>query len=116
MPSFLRLISNGLNDPEHPNFGGWGGRYELHLPEFEDSNTGMFKRENWPKDEPETRAIWTNVLGRVALLNSWLLKLRVAESNPETGNVPRPRRSRDCFWSRLASRSWTGRWPSRVLL
>lgn len=59
-PSFLSLISNGLNDPEHPNFGGWGGRYELYLPEFEDSNTGMFKRENWPEDEPETRAIWTN--------------------------------------------------------
>ena len=59
-PSFLNFISNGLNDPEHPNYGGWGGRYEYYLPEFEDSNTGMFKRENWPKDEPETRAIWTN--------------------------------------------------------
>ena len=59
-PSFLNLIDNGLNNPEHPNFGGWGGRYELYLPEFQDSNTGRFKRENWPKDEPETRAIWTN--------------------------------------------------------
>ena len=59
-PSFLNLINNGLNDPEHPNFGGWGGRYEFYLPGFEDSNTGMFKRENWPKDEPETRPIWTN--------------------------------------------------------
>lgn len=59
-PSFLNLISNGLNDPEHPNFGGWGGRYEFYLPEFRDSNTGRFKRENWPADEPETRAIWTN--------------------------------------------------------
>jgi len=59
-PSFLNLIMNGLNDPEHPNYGGWGGRYEFYLPEFEDSNTGMFKRDNWPKDEPETRAIWTN--------------------------------------------------------
>jgi hypothetical protein len=59
-PAFLNLINNGLNDAEHPNFGGWGGRYELYLPDFEDSNTGMFKRENWPKDEPETRPIWTN--------------------------------------------------------
>jgi len=59
-PSFLSLITNGLNDPEHPDYGGWGGRYELYLPQFEDSNTGMFKRENWPKDEPETRPIWTN--------------------------------------------------------
>lgn len=59
-PAFLNLINNGLNDPEHPDFGGWGGRYELYLPSFEDSNTGRFKRANWPKDEPETRPVWTN--------------------------------------------------------
>jgi hypothetical protein len=59
-PAFLSLINNGLNDPEHPNFGGWGGRYELYKPEFQDSNTGPFKRKDWPADEPETRPIWTN--------------------------------------------------------
>lgn len=59
-PAFLNLINNGLNDPEHPNYGGWGGRYEHYLPEFEDSNQGAFRRENWPQDEPETRPIWTN--------------------------------------------------------
>jgi hypothetical protein len=26
-PSFLGLIPNGLNEPEHPEWGGWGGRY-----------------------------------------------------------------------------------------
>jgi Protein of unknown function (DUF1593) len=26
-PSFLSLISNGLNFPERPDWGGWGGRY-----------------------------------------------------------------------------------------
>jgi len=59
-PAFLNLINNGLNDSEHPNYGGWGGRYEYYLPEFKDSNTGRFQRTNWPKDEPETRKIWTN--------------------------------------------------------
>ncbi|AYB33530.1 DUF1593 domain-containing protein [Chryseolinea soli] len=59
-PAFLNLIDNGLSDPEHPNFGGWGGRYEYYLPAFTDSNVGPFKRANWPKDEPETRPIWTN--------------------------------------------------------
>lgn len=59
-PSFLNLINNGLSNPEQPNFGGWGGRYELYLPEFRDSNAGPFRREGWPKDEPETRPIWTN--------------------------------------------------------
>ncbi len=59
-PSFLNLIQNGLSDPEHPDYGGWGGRYRFYLPEFRNSNTGMFKRENWPEDAPETRPIWTN--------------------------------------------------------
>jgi hypothetical protein len=31
-PSFLGLINNGLNVPERPDFGGWGGRYELYTP------------------------------------------------------------------------------------
>jgi len=59
-PAYLSLISNGLNDAEHPDFGGWGGRYAYYLPAFRDSNSGGFVRPNWPKDEPETRAIWTN--------------------------------------------------------
>lgn len=32
-PSWLFLIPNGLNDPEHPDQGGWDGRYELSRPE-----------------------------------------------------------------------------------
>lgn len=28
-PSFLGLLPNGLNAPEHPEWGGWGGRYML---------------------------------------------------------------------------------------
>lgn len=59
-PAYLGLIENGLNNANHPNIGGWGGRYELYVPKFRDSNSGGFRRENWPKDEPETRAIWTN--------------------------------------------------------
>jgi hypothetical protein len=31
-PSFLGLINNGLNEPERPDWGGWGGRYELYTP------------------------------------------------------------------------------------
>ena len=31
-PSFLNLIDNGLSDPEHPDWGGWGGRYEFYTP------------------------------------------------------------------------------------
>jgi hypothetical protein len=40
-PSFLGLIPNGLQTGEHPNWGGWGGRYILRTP------------------YGETRPIWT---------------------------------------------------------
>lgn len=40
-PSFLALIPNGLQAAEHPNWGGWGGRYLLRQP------------------YGETRPIWT---------------------------------------------------------
>ena len=59
-PSFLNLIGNGLSNPERPDYGGWGGRYAYYVPEFRNSNIGRFERQNWPKDEPETHAIWTN--------------------------------------------------------
>lgn len=53
-PSFLNLIDNGLSVPEHPDWGGWGGRYELYTP----------KMEKWFL-EPETRPIWTDVQDEV---------------------------------------------------
>jgi len=48
-PSFLNLIGNGLSDPEHPDWGGWGGRYEFYTPRM---------RKWFP--EPETRPFWTD--------------------------------------------------------
>jgi hypothetical protein len=53
-PSFLGLVNNGLNEPEQPNWGGWGGRYELYLP----------PTQRWYL-EPETRPIWTNAVDEV---------------------------------------------------
>jgi hypothetical protein len=48
-PSFMYLIQNGLGSAEHPNWGSWGGRYELYQPP-----TRLFYHE------PEERAIWTD--------------------------------------------------------
>lgn len=48
-PSFLYLINNGLGSSEHPNWGSWGGRYELYQPP-----TRIFYHE------PEEREIWTD--------------------------------------------------------
>ncbi|SDL50776.1 Protein of unknown function [Catalinimonas alkaloidigena] len=53
-PSFLWLIENGLSDPEHPNWGSWGGRYELYQP----------RTEKWFY-EPETRPLWTDAVDEV---------------------------------------------------
>ncbi len=57
-PSWLSLIPNGLNEPEHPQWGGWGGRYELYIPNFATIKKG-------DSDVPlksEIRKIWTNAI------------------------------------------------------
>jgi hypothetical protein len=48
-PSFLYLVNNGLGDPEHPDWGSWGGRYELYTPRL----------RKWFY-EPETRPFWSD--------------------------------------------------------
>ena len=48
-PSFLGLIHNGLDAPEHPDWGGWGGRYELYTP----------RQRKW-FIEREVRPLWTD--------------------------------------------------------
>ena len=65
-PSFLFLIPNGLNNPEHPEWGGWGGRYELYRPENSSLNTKGFT--GGVPVEPEPRAIWTNTADRYSPL------------------------------------------------
>jgi hypothetical protein len=56
-PSFLSLIPNGLSIPEHPELGGWGGRYEKSIPKYSTFNSGF---TGGVPIEPETREIWTN--------------------------------------------------------
>lgn len=57
-PAYLLLIPNGINQPEHPELGGWGGRYELYKPDFAKQKKGG----SGVPFEPETRAIWTNAV------------------------------------------------------
>jgi hypothetical protein len=61
-PSFLGLIPNGLNVPEHPDWGGWGGRYERYTPRREDTDPDGFN--GGVPVEAETRPIWTNAVDR----------------------------------------------------
>ena len=55
-PSYLGLIRNGLNEMEHPDWGGWGGRYEYFLPAPEQQRGG---RGSPP--EPEIHPNWFSV-------------------------------------------------------
>jgi hypothetical protein len=48
-PTFLYLVNNGLGNPEHPDWGSWGGRYELYTP-----HTQKYFLE------PETRPFWSD--------------------------------------------------------
>ena len=61
-PAFLSLIPNGLNNSEHPEWGAWGGRYELYQPDFSKTKEGHSVVEI----APETRAIWTNAIDAYA--------------------------------------------------
>jgi hypothetical protein len=59
-PSFLGLIPNGLNVPEHPDWGGWGGRYESYIPRREDTDPAGFN--GGVPIVAETRPLWTNAV------------------------------------------------------
>jgi len=72
-PSWLALIPNGLSDPEHPDWGGWGGRYELYQPTISVTNPNTFIRGVFTDGvpiEPESRPIWTNAIDDVTPLVS----------------------------------------------
>ena len=45
-PSFLFFLNNGLNQPDHPEWGGWGGRYSLERDDFyRDANDDYFDEQ-----------------------------------------------------------------------
>jgi hypothetical protein len=58
-PSWLMLIQNGLNNPDHPDWGSWGGRYELYKPDPVKTPVPPIFTGGGAY-EPESRPIWTN--------------------------------------------------------
>lgn len=86
-PTFLYLIDNGLGNPEHPDWGSWGGRYEYYKP----------KTERWFFDE-ETRPIWADAADEVFGVDScW-----------HTSNKATIWRWREAFQNDFAARmDWT---------
>jgi hypothetical protein len=102
-PSWLSLIPNGLNAPEHPNWGGWGGRYELYKPELSDIDVAGFT--GGVPVEPETRAIWTNAADRYApfIYNEYGRAIRV-DSTSHFSNKVTLWRWREDFQNDFAAR------------
>lgn len=88
-PSFLNLIDNGLSDPERPDLGGWGGRYEHYIP----------RTRAWFL-QPETRPFWSDAEDEVLGIDGrW-----------HTGNKPTIWRWRDAYQNDFAARmQWTVR-------
>lgn len=104
-PAYLGLIPNGLNAPEHPNWGGWGGRYEMGIPDFK-----MMKDDgSVVVPEPETRPIWTNAVDTYTPYLPEQYKRAVKRSDTSfSGNHVTLWRWRDDFQHDFAARmDWT---------
>jgi hypothetical protein len=102
-PSWLPLIPNGLSEPEHPDWGGWGGRYRLVRPEYSSLDTAGFT--GGVAVEPEPRPIWTNTSDRYVrtLANDYGRTVR-QDTASFTGNKVTLWRWRDDFQNDFAAR------------
>lgn len=106
-PAWLGLIPNGLNEPEHPNWGGWGGRYELYRPDVPVTDPRTFIG-NVPI-EAETRPVWTNAIDDYAppLFAEYGRATRAGEKSFKNARVTLWR-WRDDFQNDFAARmDWT---------
>lgn len=109
-PAFLGLIQNGLNEPEHPDWGGWGGRYELRIPPFESIGEGG----SIVVREPVTRPIWTDASDSYTPYTPHPYKRAVKPGEKTfTGNQVTLWRWRDDFQNDFAARmAWCTKSPA----
>lgn len=56
-PSFMYLINNGLGNPEHPDWGSWGGRYEFYTPRLRKWHLYAESRLIWTDAEDEVLGV-----------------------------------------------------------
>jgi len=96
-PSFLSLIDNGLNSPENPNWGGWGGRYELYTPRLRKWHLYAESRPIWTDAEDEVMGVdgkWhegnheTIWRWRVAFQNDFAARMDWTVKGREEANHP----------------------------
>jgi hypothetical protein len=100
-PSWLNLIPNGLSYPEHPDWGGWGGRYQFYKPEFDSLKRGS----SGVPIVPETRTIWTDAADKFTpyIFNEYGRAVRL-DTSAYTGNKVTLWRWRNDFQNDFAAR------------
>lgn len=109
-PAYLSLTPNGLNVPDRPDWGGWGGRYELYTPSVEEIGVGPGKLGSGGVPlEPEPRPIWTNATDTYT---PWVPKrhgraIGPAEENHESNQVTLLRWKSDFQRDFAARMDWT---------
>jgi len=113
-PTFLGLIPNGLNVPDRPDWGGWGGRYKLRTPPRADTDPTGF---NGGVPVPaETRPIWTNAVDTVTpmVANAYGRSIKPL-ARSYSGFRETLWRWRDEFQNDFAARmEWTYKLPNAV--
>jgi len=86
-PSFLHLIKTGMENPERPDWGGWGGRYEFYTP----------PQRKWHAQQ-ETRPFWADAQDEV----------KGVDGNWHTSNKATIWRWREAYQNDFAARmDWT---------
>lgn len=113
-PSFLGLIPNGLNAPERPDWGGWGGRYVLRTPAREETDPDGFT--GGVPIPAETRPIWTNASDSVTPFRASDFGVTIVPmERTYTGYRETIWRWRDDFQNDFAARmDWTVRAPAEA--
>jgi hypothetical protein len=103
-PAYLALIPVGLAVPDRPDWGGWGGRYELYQPTPEEIEVGREVQGGIPI-EAETRPIWANAVDTYVprVDQEYGRTLRTGERELE-GSKPTLWRWRDHFQHDFAAR------------
>ena len=82
-PSWFYVLRHGLNDPSHPEWGGWGGRFE-HLARamYTDAQDDHWSGE----DDGSLRRKWTVARWREAYQNDFAARMRWCVLSYEEAN------------------------------
>ena len=86
-PSYLALIPNGLNDPLHPEWGGWGGRFvpdprnKLRFVDADDGDAAPGDRDPRISAVYRWRPDWQN---EFAARLDWCVQPREKANHPPT--------------------------------